>query len=172
MADRKPNRRSSIYLGADGWWHGWVTVGTRDDSSPDRRHRKGRTEAEVTRKVQELERQRDTGRLPKAGANLTLAQWLETWLTTVASRRVRRSTLDSTYAAKVRNRIIPGLGRHRLDRLTPEHLERFYSKLDAEGLATATVLQIHRILSRALKVAVQRGYISRNVAALVDAPSV
>jgi integrase len=100
-----------------------------------------------------------------------VAQWLETWLTTVASRRVRRSTLDSTYAPKVCNRIIPGLGRHRLDRLTPEHLERFYIKLDAEGLAPATVLQIHRILSRALKVAVQRGYISRNVATLVDAPS-
>jgi integrase len=33
------------------------------------------------------------------------------------------------------------------------------------------VLQIHRILSRALKVAVQRGYITRNVATLVDAPS-
>jgi integrase len=171
MADRKPNRRSSIYLGGDGWWHGWVTVGARDDGSPDRRHRKGRTEAEVTRKVQELERQRDTGRLPKAGANLTVAQWMETWLTAVAALRVRRSTLDSTYAPKVRNRIIPGLGRHRLDRLTPEHLERFYSNLDAEDLASATVLQIHRILSRALKVAVQRSYISRNVASLVDAPS-
>jgi integrase len=171
MADRKPNRRSSIYLGSDGWWHGWVTVGTKDDGSPDRRHRKGRTEAEVTRKVQELERQRDTGRLPKAVSHLTVRQWLDTWLTTVAARRVRRSTLDSTYAPKVRNRIIPGLGRHRLDRLTPEHLERFYTKLDAEGLAPATVLQIHRILSRALKVAVQRGYTSRNVASLVDAPS-
>jgi len=33
------------------------------------------------------------------------------------------------------------------------------------------VLQIHRILSRALKVAMQRGYIARNVATLVDAPS-
>jgi integrase len=67
--------------------------------------------------------------------------------------------------------IIPGIGRHRLDRLTPEHLERFYTRLDAEGLAPATVLQIHRILSRALKVAVQRGDVSRNVATLVDAPS-
>jgi hypothetical protein len=74
MADRKPNRRSSIYLGGDGWWHGWVTVGTKDDGSLDRRYRKGRTEAKVTRKVQELERQRDTGRLLKAGANLTVAQ--------------------------------------------------------------------------------------------------
>src|SRR5258708_20875818 len=149
MADRKPNPRSSIYLGSDGWWPGWVTVGTKDDGSPDRRRRKGRTEAAVTRKVQELERQRDTGRLPRAGANLTVGQWLETWLTTVAARRVRRSTLDSTYAPKVRNRIIPGLGRQRLDPLTPQHLEPFYSKPDADGLAPATVLQIHRILSPA-----------------------
>src|SRR6266704_3608761 len=172
MPGRKPNRRSSIYLGNDGWWHGWVTVGTKDDGSPDRRHREGRTEAEVTRKVQDLERQRDSGRVTKAGSSLTVAQWMEIWLTTVASRRVRRSTMDSTYAPKVRNRIIPGIGKHRLDRLTPEHLERFYSTLEAEGLAAATVLQIHRILSRALKVAVQRGYLSRNVATLVDAPSV
>ena len=96
---------------------------------------------------------------------------METWLTTIAPRRIRRSTLESTYAPKVRNRIIPGLGKHRLDRLTPEHVERFYTRLEAEGLAPATVLQIHRILSRALKVAMQRGYVARNVATLVDAPS-
>jgi hypothetical protein len=51
MGTRRPNRRSSIYLGNDGLWHGWVTVGVKADGSADRRHRKGRTEAEVTRKV-------------------------------------------------------------------------------------------------------------------------
>lgn len=40
------------------------------------------------------------------------------------------------------------------------HVERFYTRVEAEGLAPATVLQIHRILSRALKVAVQRGYVA------------
>jgi integrase len=132
----------------------------------------GKTEAEVTRRVRELERNRDTGRATSTGKGFTVGQWMETWLTTIAPRRIRRSTLDSTYAPKVRNRIIPGLGKHRLDRLTPEHIERFYTRLEAEGLAPATVLQIHRILSRALKVALQRGYIARNVATLVDAPSV
>jgi integrase len=170
MARRSPNRRSSVYLGKDGWWHGWVTVGVKDDGSPDRRHRKGRTQAEVTRKVRELEHRRDTGQVPKAGRGLTVAQWMEIWITTVAPRRVRRSTLQTTYEPKVRNRIIPGLGAHRLDRLTPEHVERFYTRLEADGLAPATVLQIHRILSRALKVAVQRGHVARNVASLVDAP--
>ena len=172
MPDRKPNRRSSIYLGQDGWWHGWVTVGIKDDGSPDRKHRMGKTEAEVTRKVRDLERSRDTGQLVSAAKGLSVEQWMETWLTTIAPRRIRRSTLESTYAPKVRNRIIPGLGKHRLDRLAPEHIERFYTRLEAEGLAPATVLQIHRILSRALKVAVQRGYVARNVATLVDAPSV
>ena len=172
MPDRKPNRRSSIYLGQDGWWHGWVTVGIKDDGSPDRKHRMGKTEAEVTRKVRDLERSRDTGQLVSAAKGLSVEQWMETWLTTIAPRRIRRSTLESTYAPKVRNRIIPGLGKHRLDRLAPEHIERFYTRLEAEGLAPATVLQIHRILSRAIKVAVQRGYVARNVATLVDAPSV
>jgi hypothetical protein len=157
MSDRQPNRRSSIYRGQDGWWHGWVTVGIKDDGSPDRRHRMGRTQAEVTRKVRDPERNRDTGHLAGAARGLTVGEWMETWLTTIAPRRIRRSTLDSTYAPKVRNRIIPGLGKHRLDRLSPEHIERFYTRLEAEGLAPATVRQIHRILSRALKVATQRG---------------
>ncbi len=168
MPDRRPNQRSSIYRGQDGWWHGWVTLGIRDDGSPDRRHRMGRTEAEVTRKVRDLERARDTGRLACLGKGLTVGQWMEIWLTTIAPRRIRRSTLESTYTPKVRNRIIPGLGKHRLDRLTPEHIERFYTQLDAEGLAPATVLQIHRILSRALKVAMQRGYVAQNVATRVE----
>jgi integrase len=172
MSARKPNKRSSIYLGKDGWWHGWVTIGIKDDGSPDRRHRKARTEAAVTRKVRELERARDSGHVSDAGRPVTVAQWMETWLTTIAPRRIRRSTLETTYTPKVRNRIIPGLGKHRLDRLTPEHVERFYTHLEAGGLAPATVLQIHRILSRALKVAMQRGYVTRNVATLVDAPTV
>jgi integrase len=171
MPARKPNKRSSIYLGSDRWWHGWVTIGIKDDGTPDRRHRKARTEAAVTRKVRELERTRDSGYMPGAGRPITVGQWMETWLTTIAPRRIRRSTLETTYVPKVRNRIIPGLGKHRLDRLTPEHIERFYTRLEVEGLAPATLLQIHRILSRALKVAMQRGYVTRNVATLVDAPS-
>ncbi len=63
------------------------------------------------------------------------------------------------------------LGHHRLDRLQPEHLEAFYAELEKEGLASTTVLMHHRVLSRALKVALQRGRIARNVATLVDAPT-
>jgi integrase len=56
--------------------------------------------------------------------------------------------------------------------MQPEHLEKMYAQLLASGLAPASVLQAHRVLSRALKVAMQRGRVARNVCALVDAPSV
>ena len=170
MSRRTPNLRSSIYQGEDRRWHGWVTVGIRDDGSPDRRHRTAMTEAEVTRKVQELERKRDEGGAGKAGRALTVSDWFETWLTTIAPRTVSQSTLDSTYAPKVRRWVIPQLGRHRLDRLQPEHLDAFYSWLADQGLKPNTIVQIHRIVSRALKVAWKRGKVPRNVASLVDAP--
>jgi hypothetical protein len=67
--------------------------------------------------------------------------------------------------------ISPGIGRHRLDRLQPEHLDHFYSDLLDEGLSAATVLRAHRIISRALKATMQRGRVHRNVATLVDPPA-
>jgi hypothetical protein len=91
------------------------------------RHRSGKTQAEVTRKVQEFERKRDQGKAGKAGRPLTVADWFETWLTTIAPRIASQGTLDSTYEPKVRHWIIPQLGKHRLDRLQPEHLDVFYT---------------------------------------------
>jgi site-specific recombinase XerD len=172
MGTRKPNLRSSIYYSeADGRWHGWVVMGTRNDGSQDRRHRSGKTEAEVTRKVRDLELQRDEGKAGKPGKGLTVEAWFRTWLTTIAPRTVSQTTIDSTYEPKIRRWIVPRLGKHRLDRLEPEHLDAFYAWLEEQGLKPNTVLQIHRIMSRALKVAWKRGKVARNVAVLIDAPT-
>lgn len=170
MAARRTAGESSIYKDAEGRWHGYVTVGLRADGSRDRRHRMGASRAEVLAKVRELEAARDAGTSPTAGRTLTVAQWLDRWLV-IAAGRVRPKTLMG-YEGYIRNNIVPQLGRYRLDRLTPEHLEAFYAGLRAKGLSGSTVLHHHRVLSRSLTVAVQRGHVSRNVAKLVDAPSV
>jgi integrase len=83
---------------------------------------------------------------------------------------VRQRTLES-YESAVRSRLIPGIGRHRIERLRPEHLDQLYTDLLDADYSPATVLRYHRILSRALTVAVQRGHVPRNVAALVDPPA-
>lgn len=171
MPTRKPNKRSSIYLGNDGKWHGWITMGVKDDGSLDRRHREGKTENEVTQKVQELERQRDSGEVSKPGRPPTVEQWMTTYLEDIASRNLARRTYED-YWSKTRNWIVPSLGKQRLDRLTPDHLDRLYAKMLDADVAASTVLKVHRVISRALKIAYRRGKVTRNVATLIDPPHV
>jgi integrase len=176
MGTRRPNRRSSIYLGSDGLWHGWVTVGVKPNGSPDRRHRKGKTEAEVTRKVRELESQRESGYVNRPGRLPTVAEWMHEYLDVLCERLVLAEKMAprtlADYKSKTRHWIIPLLGEHRLDRLTPEHLDAAYAGMLRRGLSPSTVLKVHRILSRALRIAVRRGRIMRNVAVLIEAPAV
>jgi site-specific recombinase XerC len=167
--------RSSVYLGGYGLWHGRVTVGTKADGAPDRRHRKAKTEAEVTRKVRELENQRESGSVSRPGRVPTVADWMGEYLDVICERLVLSKKMAprtlADYRSKTKNWIIPLLGEHRLDRLAPEHLDTAYALMLRRGLSPSTVLKVHRILSRALRIAVRRRRITRNVAALVDAPS-
>ncbi|MDK1475408.1 site-specific integrase [Streptomyces sp. 549] len=168
---RQPNGRSSVYLGKDGRWHGRVTVGIRDDGRPDRRHVERKTKAEVTKAVRELEKQRDTGKLRKPGKRWTVADWLTHWVETIAPLAVNENTMVG-YGVAVRKHLIPALGAHRLDRLEPEHIERFYAKMQARGSAAATAHQAHRTFRTALNEAVRRGHLAENPVRLAKAPRV
>ncbi|MET7304935.1 tyrosine-type recombinase/integrase [Embleya sp. NPDC005575] len=166
---RQPNGASTIYQGKDGRWHGRVTVGVKDDGTPDRRHVSGKTRAETTTKVRELERQRDLGTVRKPGKPWILAMWLTHWIENIAPITVSENTL-SGYEVAVRVHLIPGLGAHRLTKLEPEHLERLYKKMQDAGSAPATAHQVHRTLRVALGEAVRRGRLTVNVAKIAKAP--
>jgi integrase len=168
---RKPNRRSSIYLGGDGKWHGYVTMGLRDDGSPDRRHRVAATESEVTAKVRELERRRDAGAVGKPGRAPTVEEWMTYWLTTILPVKGSAPRTIDDYWSKCRIWIFPNLGKHRLDRCQPEHFESLYAKMQSAGKAPSHIRKVHAILSSAYATAVKRGKIARNPLVLVDPPS-
>ena len=158
---RAPNKSSSAYKGADGYWHGRVSMGVDDLGKPDRRHVMGASRAEVARKVRELERLRDTGRAATAGRAPLVSVWLTHWLENIAARTVRRRTLDG-YRTYIDRYAIPALGSHRLDRLQPEHVEALYARMERDGLAAGTVHSLHRILRAALNEAVRRDKMLRN----------
>ncbi|MFJ9093820.1 tyrosine-type recombinase/integrase [Streptomyces globisporus] len=166
---RQPNGRSSIYQGKDGKWHGRVTVGTRDDGKPDRRHVERKTRAAVTAAVRELEKQRDGGAVRKAGRAWTVEAWLTHWVETIAPLAVNENTMVG-YGVAVRKHLIPALGAHRLDKLGPEHIERFYGRMQADGRRAGTIHQIHRTFRTALNEAVRRGHLTRNPVQLAKAP--
>jgi integrase len=166
---RQPNGASSIYLGNDGRWHGRVTVGIKDDGTPDRRHVSRKTRPEVTKLVRELEKQRDGGTVRKPGQAWTVKMWLTHWIENIAPISVTENTIAG-YEVAVRVHLIPGLGAHRLIMLEPEHLERFYKKMQASGSKPATAHQAHRTLRVALGEAVRRGHLTVNVAKIAKAP--
>jgi integrase len=166
---KRAKGESSIIKGDDGRWHGYVSMGLKDGGKRDRRHVASVKRADVVRMVRELEEQRDAGVVPPSGRGVTVEQWMNLWIDTIASRKVRPSTLVGYRTCLKRINLV--LGHHRLDKLQPEHLEAFYTRLEADGLSSTTALLHHRVISRALKVALQRGRVARNVATLVDAPT-
>ena len=114
---------------------------------------------------------------------LTLGQYLtERWLP-IQETRLRKSTYES-YRRNIELHVVPGLGRRKLDQLTPEDIDLFYAALlkngrkkrpgeksPAKGLAPKTVHNIHVMLNKALSDAARKGTVVRNVVALADAPS-
>ncbi|XKK63931.1 integrase [Streptomyces sp. ARC32] len=173
---RRPNGESSVYFSeADGKWHGWVTVGTKPNGAPDRRHRMGADEDVVRAKVRQLERERDAGKTRKAGRPPTVQQWLTTWMDTACARKVADGTMSprslDDYRSKCKLYLFPGIGKHRVDKLEASHLDALYLSMIKRGLSSGTVLKTHRIVSRALKVAWQREIVTRNVALMVEPPS-
>jgi integrase len=160
---RSANGRSSIYHGERGYWHGRVTVGEKEDGSPDRRHVMAKTKTEVTAKVRELERKRDDQVVTRAGERWTVEQWLEHWLVDIAKPALRHNAWDA-YRIAVRVHAVPAFGKRRLDKLRPDHLKTLYNKMIAAGRSPSTAHQVHRTLRTAFGLAVESGYMSRNPA--------
>ena len=167
---RAPNGESSIYFSeTDGNWHGWVTVGVKDDGSPDRRHRMSKNEKKLRENVRELEKQRDAGGAGVVGANWTVETWFDYWYQHISKPTVRASSARA-YRTAVYHHLIPGLGKHRLQKVRTEHFEKLYQKIVADGAKPATAHQVHRTAKAALNVAVARGYIGANPARLAKYP--
>lgn len=170
---RNANGRSSIYLGKDGFWHGRVTVGVRDDGRPDRRHIKRLNKDEVVEEVGNLEAERAEGNVRKKGQGWTVEEWLTHWIENIAPLTTRYKTMRG-YQTAVRKHLIPGLGAHKLSRLQhhPEYFEKLYMRMISSGLKPATAHQVHRTARTAIGEALKRGHIAKNPVEIAKAPRV
>jgi integrase len=162
--------RSTIYQDNEGRWHGRVTVGVRDDGRPDRRHVRGKSRSEVAQKVRALERDRDQGSVRKVSERWTVGRWLTYWVGNIAAPPHVAENTHLGYLVDVNRHLVPGLGAHRLERLTPDHVERLYAKLQRDGLSPGGVHHVHRTLRAALNEAVRRSQLTRNPVLLAKAP--
>ena len=166
---RNSNGRSSIYEGSDGWWHGRVTVGIKDDGKPDRRHAMAKTKAEVTAKVRKLEKLRDEGRVPKAGQRWRVAAWLTFWLEhPLPAERIGEHLfrLRGRRARPPHPRNRRALARQ----ANPRARRKALHEDDGQRAFGRNRAPRHRTIRNALNEAVRRGHIARNPVLLAKAP--
>jgi integrase len=167
MAVSCPDEGSVYREGASGRWRGAFTA-------PDgRRHKvSGRTKRQAFERLREAQAAFRNG-AHDATRRLTLAGYLTEWLRRHAPARptVRSvNTLDN-YAWAINRHLVPRLGHLPLVKLTPEHVEHLLDTLAADGLSRSSISRVRATLVLALKHAVKRGLIVRNVAELADMPA-
>lgn len=161
---RRGNHEGSVRERSKDHWEARFTINGRQHSVY------AKTRAEAVRKMRKRLEQAEQG-LPAANERITVEKFLQDWLENGARPTVRPTTYES-YAGHVRNHLIPTLGRYKLAKLEPRHVQAMMNDQIAAGLSANTVGRIRATLRRALNQALKWDMVGRNVATLVDPPKV
>jgi site-specific recombinase XerC len=129
----------------------------------------GRTQAEVRTTFRDARERIESG-APGKDASMTVAVWLEDWITKSLAASDRKPATKDLYATLTRSHLVPTVGTIPLGRLRPSAVEaHIVTKRDA-GLSASTIRTIYTVLRSALDIASRDGLIRSNPAAAVKRP--
>lgn len=158
-------------------WRGYLPVGY--DSTTGKVKRKtfsGKTKEEVRSKMDAFKTELNDSPLMVENEETTVEDWVKIYLEVYrkGNEKIRANTLY-TYESYAVNHIYPHLGHIRLNKLTTNHIQRFYNhlykngKLNSKGgRSPKTVDRIHALISGSLNKAIDAGILSKNVAKGTD----
>lgn len=165
---RRAHGEGSVYEQRPGVWAAAVDLGWIDGKRK-RKYVYARTEADAVRKRDELRRQLQVG-VDLTAPPRTVEAWLLEWLGDVKAHDGTRPSTLVRYRLAITKHLVPGLGRTRLDKLTPRDVQRFLTGLKGK-LAPASVIKVHAVLRVALSDAERMDLVPRNVAKAAKPPS-
>lgn len=169
MPGRRGNHEGSIYQrSADGLWCGVALLGYDVRGRMIRKTVTAKSRAEVTRKLAQLRRQVDAGKVSTVKTP-TLSDLMSRWFETVLSREVARSTYDN-YGTIVKYHVLPVLGRRKVTDITVADVDRLLALKLGAGLSASTVHRIRALISQCLDQGVRWGDVPTNVARLSRPP--
>jgi len=169
MVKKRGQNEGGIYQRDDGTWEAKISLGYDVNGKRVRKSLYGPTRAEVRTKMERAMRDHAEGRTLGADRE-TVGHFLTRWLAD-AIKPYRAPKTHEQYEYLCRVHIIPAIGRTQLGKLTPEQVQRLLATKTAIGLSGASVTRMRAVLRAALNRAVKWGIMSRNVAALTDAPT-
>ena len=151
-----------------GLWVGRIELPSHDGENRRRKVIRRKDKNDLIREIGKVRAQLErSGDLPTGSQ--TAESWFGYWLREVAPKTRRPSTMSS-YRSYVTGHIIPGIGKARLDKLTPTHVRRVLTGMEQKGASPTSLRNAFSIMSAALKVAEREGKIPRNPCDLMDAP--
>jgi integrase len=130
----------------------------------------GKTRGEVRDKLAKALAERADG-LVFDDENMTVGEYVTRWLEDSAKGGLAHRTY-ANYKLQLRRHIVPAIGRVKLAKLNPAHVQGLYAAKLREGLKPSSVRYMHSVLRRSLEQAVRWNLIPRNQAAIVDPPKV
>ena len=170
MAKRRPNGEGMIRQKKKGQWEGRIVVGHKSNNMPIYRYVYAKTQKELIDKLHvKIDAYRDAEL--NENSNMTLGEWLDIWIEQYMRGTVRDSTLKG-YQNHIEAYIKPNLGHKQIAFITTADVQRMYNKLKKQGrvnehpiykyeLSDSMVVDIHRVLHKAMKTAVQEHLIPR-----------
>jgi integrase len=111
-----------------------------------------------------------SGAVNAAPARLTVAAFLERWLSHMATQASPATLVR--YTSIVRSNLNPLLGGTALNRLQAEQIAQALAKMIADGLSPSSAGLARKVLRQACEQATRWGLITRNPVSLTDAPKV
>ncbi len=160
---KRGNGEGSIYQRKDGRWTAEISL-----EGGKSKFLYGKTRKEVQEKLKTALYEQQKGILV-TGPQQQVGHFLTHWLEDVHKQSIRSRTYER-YEEIVRLHLLPGIGHHQLQKLSPQHLQMFYKKKLDEGLSATTVISFHNVLHKALETAVRWNLIARNTCDLVSPP--
>ncbi|MBA3824136.1 MAG: site-specific integrase [Ktedonobacterales bacterium] len=162
MKGRRGNSEGTITQRKDGRWEARVSL-----PNGKRKSYYGKSQKEVQKLLLQARKDVEAG-LPIADDRQTVAQYFEHWLEMIRHRV--KDTGYMTYKRNLNKHILPELGNIVLSKLTVQQIQRLYNKKIEDGLAPASVHNIHTIIHAGLDYAVRLSLLQRNISDLVQKP--
>jgi integrase len=169
---KKRSRRGagegSIFKDGRGLWTAVIELPRYEDGKRRKKTVRSKDKRVVLAKLQELQAEKKkSGDLPTR--DITVAEWMYYWFENVCILETVPKT-SNNYKSLIKNHIIPHVGSIKLGKLTTTDIRNMCNAITAAGKSSTTALQVFRILSGALTVAMQDGKVPRNVAKAMKAP--
>lgn len=152
----------NIYKRKDGRYEGRYVTGKKSNGTTRFGYVYGMRYTDVKKRLLEKKAEIQQTIHPEAAVRgMTVEKWMRSWLETDLLGGIKASSY-LTYQNQMNRHILPCLGRMQMASITPEMVHSFWNAWQAKGLGENTVRGIYRLLSAAMRAALDDGIITKN----------